>query len=102
MRIALMSLDERVSAKRAYEIGLVSEVTAKDELRSRGRAIALNIAAKSPAAVQATVRVGWDAIATHPTETNDTNMHYSSITKSMPNEATTDLTSAGKIPWKLR
>jgi enoyl-CoA hydratase/carnithine racemase len=102
MRMALMSLDERVSAKRAYEIGLVSEVTSKDELRSRGRAIALKIAAKSPAAVQATVRVGWDAIATHPTQTNDTNMHYSAIAKSMPNETAVDLTIAGKIPWKLR
>ena len=100
--MALMGLDERVSAQRAHQVGLVSEVVPPDRLRERGQEIARKIAAKSPAAIQATVRVAWDSIGKHPTQTNDMNMHYSALVKLMPAEAEVQLETAGKQAWELR
>jgi enoyl-CoA hydratase/carnithine racemase len=61
MRIALFGLDERVSARRAYEIGLVSEVMPRAQLRDRARELASRLAAKPPLAVQGTVKAVWDS-----------------------------------------
>lgn len=62
LRIALMGLDERVSAHKAMAIGLVSEVVDPAELRTRAREIAASIAAKPPSAVQGTVRAVWESL----------------------------------------
>lgn len=62
LRIALMGLDERVSAHKAMAIGLVSEVVEPAELRTRAREIAASIAAKPPPAVQGTVRAVWESL----------------------------------------
>jgi enoyl-CoA hydratase/carnithine racemase len=62
LRIALMGLDERMTAKRALEIGLVSEVVPRDKLWTRAHEIAATIAAKPPAAVQGTVRAIWESL----------------------------------------
>jgi enoyl-CoA hydratase/carnithine racemase len=62
LRWALLGLDERMSAKRALEIGLVSEVVPRAELRDRAAKIARTIAAKPPAAVQGTVKAIWDSL----------------------------------------
>jgi enoyl-CoA hydratase/carnithine racemase len=62
LRWALMGLDERMSAERALQIGLVSEVVPRVELRARARAIAETIAAKHPAATQGTVKAIWESL----------------------------------------
>ena len=59
MRMAIMGNNERMSAKRAYEIGLVSEVVPPDQLTEAVTWAAESIAALSPAAVQGTVRALW-------------------------------------------
>jgi enoyl-CoA hydratase/carnithine racemase len=61
LRIALFGLDERMSATRAYQIGLVSEIVATEDLRARARTLALRLAAKPPLAVQGTVKAIWDS-----------------------------------------
>jgi enoyl-CoA hydratase/carnithine racemase len=61
LRIALFGLDERMSAIRAHQIGLVSEVVSPDALRDRARTLALRLAAKPPLAVQGTVKAIWDS-----------------------------------------
>jgi enoyl-CoA hydratase/carnithine racemase len=62
MRMSLLGVDERMSAARAYEIGLVSEVVPRDELRERV-AWAAQVIADSPAlAVQGTMRALWTAL----------------------------------------
>jgi enoyl-CoA hydratase/carnithine racemase len=61
LRIALLGLDERVSAATALRIGLVTEVTTAPELWPRAHALARIIAAKPPAAVQGTVRAIWES-----------------------------------------
>src|SRR5690606_13491240 len=64
LRIALLGLDERMSAQRALQIGLVSEVLPRDQLWSRADEIAQIIAAKPPAAIQGTVRAIWESLDT--------------------------------------
>jgi len=62
MRLALLSLDERMSVQRAYQIGLVSEIVPREELWDRAAHLAAIIAAKSPVAVQTTVRGVWESL----------------------------------------
>jgi enoyl-CoA hydratase/carnithine racemase len=62
LRWALLGLDERMSASRAREIGLVSEVVPREELRARAAQLAALIAAKPPAAIQGTVKAIWDSL----------------------------------------
>jgi enoyl-CoA hydratase/carnithine racemase len=59
MRISLMGNHERLSAQRAYEIGLVSEVVPIADLLSTARSAAAAIASAPPNAVQATLRTLW-------------------------------------------
>ena len=62
LRIALMGLDERVTAATALQIGLVTEVVPADDLRTRAHEIAATIAAKPTSAVQGTVRAIWESL----------------------------------------
>src|ERR1700754_883947 len=59
MRMSLLGADERMSAERAREIGLVTEVVPRDELRERA-GWAARVIADSPAiAIQGTMRALW-------------------------------------------
>ena len=60
-RMALMGTAERVSAARAYEIGLVSEVTAPGGVLAAAVECARVIASYPPEGVQGTVRAVWAA-----------------------------------------
>jgi enoyl-CoA hydratase/carnithine racemase len=62
MRMALLGADERMSAERAREIGLVSEVVPRGELRERVEWAARVIADAPPLAVQGTMRALWTAL----------------------------------------
>ncbi|HEX3958900.1 MAG TPA: enoyl-CoA hydratase/isomerase family protein [Trebonia sp.] len=62
LRMALLGLDERMSAARAREIGLVSEIVAADALRARAAELARKIASKPPAAIQGTVKAIWESL----------------------------------------
>jgi enoyl-CoA hydratase/carnithine racemase len=61
MRLSLLGNYERLSAKRAHEIGLVSEVVAKEELLDAAGWAAGVIAAQPQLAIQGTVRAIWAA-----------------------------------------
>ena len=61
MRMSLMGSHERMSARRAHEIGLVQEVVPAAELREAAWRVASVIASQPPLAVQATVRAVWYA-----------------------------------------
>lgn len=79
-RMALMGRDERVPARRLYELGLVTELVDDAELLERAVAVATVIASASPAAVRATrrsyrrlsdqvvepaMRDGWEDVQRH-------------------------------------
>jgi enoyl-CoA hydratase/carnithine racemase len=61
MRMTLMGTSERMSARRAHEIGLVSEVVSGPELLNAALETARVIASHPPRPVQATVRTLWAA-----------------------------------------
>ncbi|MEV0224155.1 enoyl-CoA hydratase/isomerase family protein [Streptomyces sp. NPDC050704] len=60
-RMALMGTAERISARRAYEVGLVSELTAPGGARKAAVRCAAVIASYPTEAVQGTVRAVWAA-----------------------------------------
>jgi enoyl-CoA hydratase/carnithine racemase len=59
MRLTLLGNHERLSARRAHQIGLVQEVVPAEELVARAQGLAGEIAASPPVAVQGTVRSIW-------------------------------------------
>jgi len=61
MRLSLLGNYERMSAQRAYEIGMVSEVTPKAQLHERARWAATTIASQPRLAIEGTVRAIWGA-----------------------------------------
>ena len=63
MRLALTGRYERVSAARAHQLGMVSQVVDPPErLRDEAQALAEKIAKNSPAAMRATKRALWGAL----------------------------------------
>lgn len=63
MRMALVGRHERMSAQRAYELGMISQVVDPPEtLREAAQALAETIARNSPAAMRATKKALWGAL----------------------------------------
>jgi enoyl-CoA hydratase/carnithine racemase len=63
MRVALTGRHERMSAERAYQLGMISEVVPHDQLMDRARAIAALVNRNAPLAVRGTrlaIRKGID------------------------------------------
>lgn len=60
LRVAFMGLRYRISAERAYEIGLVTEVVAHEQLMDRAFELARRLAAAPTPAVQGTIAALWD------------------------------------------
>jgi enoyl-CoA hydratase/carnithine racemase len=63
LRMVLMGEHEVIDAKRAYEIGLVSEVTTRELLMPRATEIAKTIMLNAPTAVQASLEVMWNSMS---------------------------------------
>ena len=61
LRVALLGAHERMSADRAYQLGLVSEVVPAADLRERAMWVARAIASAPVYAIQGTVRAVWMA-----------------------------------------
>jgi enoyl-CoA hydratase/carnithine racemase len=61
VRMTLMGNHERISAARALQIGLVTEVTPAADLQAAAHRIAAAIAAQPPTAMQASLRTLWAA-----------------------------------------
>jgi enoyl-CoA hydratase/carnithine racemase len=59
MRVALLGASERMTAQRAHEVGLVSEVVAADALHDAAAWASAEIAKSPPIAIQGTVRSLW-------------------------------------------
>ncbi|MGC5255693.1 enoyl-CoA hydratase/isomerase family protein [Gordonia sp. DT218] len=79
LRMVLLGLDERMSAQRAYEIGLVTEIVSRDVLWDRAQDLASRIAAKPPAAIQGSVRAIWESKDSTRSQALATGMAYTSL-----------------------
>jgi enoyl-CoA hydratase/carnithine racemase len=63
MRMAFVGRHERIDARRAYELGMISEIVDPAErLRDRAQELAETIARNSPAAMAATKKALWSAL----------------------------------------
>jgi len=62
MRMAFVGRYERMPAQRAYELGMVSQLTEPDELRAVAQDLGEKIAKNSPSAMAATKRALWGAL----------------------------------------
>src|SRR3954453_20600406 len=63
MRMALVGRYERMSAQRAHELGMISQIVdPPEQLREEAQALAEKIAKNSPAAMAATKRALWRAL----------------------------------------
>jgi enoyl-CoA hydratase/carnithine racemase len=76
LRLALMGWHERMSAARAHQMGLVSEVVAQADLMDRATWIAEAVASAPPLAIQGTLRAVWMA---HEQSRQATLQHMSTI-----------------------
>jgi enoyl-CoA hydratase/carnithine racemase len=79
LRWALLGLDERMSARRALEIGLVSELLPRDRLWGRAAELAQIIAAKPSAAIQGTVRAIWETHGLDRETAQGIGWHYTAV-----------------------
>ncbi|WIM89695.1 enoyl-CoA hydratase/isomerase family protein [Candidatus Mycobacterium wuenschmannii] len=61
-RMALSGKGERISARRAYELGIVSEVVPNEDLRTAAGRLATTIARNSPTAMRATKKALWRSL----------------------------------------
>ena len=63
MRMAFVGRYERMSAQRAYELGMISQIVdPPEQLRDEAQELAEKIAKNSPAAMAATKKALWGAL----------------------------------------
>jgi len=101
LRMTLLGLDERMSAERAREIGLVSEVVTRDALRPRAAEIARIIAAKPPAAIQGSVKAIWESLDMTRSGALQVGLSYTQIGNPI-GVAQVDRDSLARPTWQLR
>jgi enoyl-CoA hydratase/carnithine racemase len=99
LRWALLGLDERMSATRAHQIGLVSEVVEDARLHARAAELAAKIAAKPPAAVQGTVRAIWEGLELSLRQAQMVGLHYTTIGNPL---AKRGMDEVARPQWELR
>ena len=68
MRMALVGRHERITAERARELGILSEVVGPDDLERAAQDLAEKIARNSPTALAHTKRALWGALELGLTE----------------------------------
>ncbi|WP_375482633.1 enoyl-CoA hydratase/isomerase family protein [uncultured Jatrophihabitans sp.] len=101
LRWALVGLDERMSARRALEIGLVSEITPDATLRERAAELAAIIAAKPSVATQGTVRAIWQSLDMTRTGAQATGLMYTQLGNPI-GQAQVDRATFERPDWRLR
>ena len=102
LRWALLGLDERMSAERALQVGLVTEVCEdREAVWARAHELAATIAAKPPLATQGTVKAIWQSLDLPRTVALSTGLSYPMLGNE---QATAQVDRAAARPgeWRLR
>lgn len=103
LRVVLLGAHERMSAKRAYELGLVSEVVPADKLMERATWIASAIASAPPLAVQGTLRSVWFGHETTRREAISQISTFVSLGTTFENiKAGQEFFARTRVQWQLR
>jgi enoyl-CoA hydratase/carnithine racemase len=99
LRIALFGLDERMSAARAHQIGLVSEVVPPGELWARAQTLAARLAAKPAITLQGTVKAVWDSLSMSPQAAREIPLVYPQLANP---HAKVEFESGPRPPYEIR
>lgn len=104
LRVVLLGLDERMSAVRALQIGLVSEIVERHSLWQRAADLAGRIAAKPPLAIQGSVKAVWDALEMTPRTAREVHLAYPQLGNPLAAAQTDPNAFAAKDrpTWELR
>lgn len=97
-RLALMGTAERLTAERAYAIGLVSELTAPGAAPTAARACATVLASYPPTAVEGTVRALWSTRSAALTGAHALAPHLIALGNLPPTDQTALFTSRPRTP----
>jgi enoyl-CoA hydratase/carnithine racemase len=104
LRMQLTGAAERLSAQRAYDVGLVSEVVPLAELHAAARRLADTIAASPTLAVQATLKAVWTAAELGRRQALD--LGYAFVAMGMTDASLAEgqrrFTSGDRVEWRLR
>jgi enoyl-CoA hydratase/carnithine racemase len=104
MRLSLLGNYERMSAARAHQIGMVSEVVPLADVRARARELAAIIASQPRLAIEGTVRALWSTRSMPQREA--VRLGYAFVAMGTNQDSIAEgqqLFSSGKrVDWKLR
>ncbi|GAB2483284.1 enoyl-CoA hydratase/isomerase family protein [Jatrophihabitans fulvus] len=101
LRWALLGLDERMSAERALQIGLVGEVVPDAGLWDRAAEIASVVAAKPSVATQGTVRAIWESLDMTRSGAQATGLLYTQL-GNPKGQAQVDRATYVRPQWRTR
>ena len=79
LRWALLGNEERLTAKTALRLGIVTEVVPRDELWKHADSLAHEIASRRPQAIQGTVRAIWESLDLPPTVAKRMGLSYTQL-----------------------
>jgi enoyl-CoA hydratase/carnithine racemase len=104
MRLSLLGNHERLSAKRAHEVGLVSELVPGTELHDTAAWAAEAIAAQPPLAIQGTLRAIWTGLELTRSQALEQAYAYIGLGTNQDSIAQGQATFASgkRIEWRLR
>lgn len=104
MRLTLLGNHERMSARRARQVGLVQEVVPADDLLRRAQQLAREIAQGPPVAVQGTVRSIW--LATELARSQAVDLAHVMVGLGNDLDLITEgqqrFASGARVEWRLR
>ena len=104
MRLSLLGNYERMSAARAHQIGMVSEVVPGAELLGRARELAAIIASQPKLAIEGTVRAIWSTRSMPQREA--VRLGYAYVAMGTNQESIAEgqqlFSSGRRVEWKLR
>jgi len=104
MRLSLLGAHERMSAQRAFQVGLVSEVVPAGELLERAAWAARVIADAPPLVIQGTMRAIWTANEVSRNQANELANLFTRIgSDAAAFKAGQDRFASGqRVEWRLR
>jgi enoyl-CoA hydratase/carnithine racemase len=104
MRLSLLGNYERMSAQRAYQVGMVTEVVPDDQLLTRARELAAIIASQPKLAIEGTVRAIWSTRSMPQREAVRLGYAYVAMGTSQDSiaEGQKMFASGKRVEWKLR
>jgi enoyl-CoA hydratase/carnithine racemase len=104
LRMSLLGAHERLSAQRAYDLGLVSQLVPPSDLVDAGRWAAEVIASAPPLVVQGTLRAIWMALEVPRSQAMDLGYLYTYIGTDPAAVAEQQRAFAGgrRVDWRLR